>query len=109
MLNHTLSPSEPSAKNLTVDTATAYDYLVDLLSKSQHQQDINALLNALLTDKEQLEIANRIRIFALLQQGLPQREIAERLGVGIATVSRGAKAYHQHDIAQRLPDLKTQF
>ena len=44
-----------------------------------------------------------------MQQGLPQRDIAESLGVGIATVSRGAKAYNQHNIHQLLPDLKDQF
>lgn len=109
MLNNPLAQSQPSAKDLTTDTMLAYDYLVDLLTNTHIQHDIEALLNALLTDKEQLEIANRIRIFALLQQGLPQREIAERLGVGIATVSRGAKAYQQHEIAQRLPNLNTPY
>jgi TrpR family trp operon transcriptional repressor len=28
----------------------------------------------------------------MLEQGMPQRKIAETLGVGIATVSRGARA-----------------
>lgn len=87
----------------------AYAYLINLLCESEQAERTEQLLSALLTEREQLELANRIQIFALLQQGLPQREIAERLGVGIATVSRGAKAYHQHDIAQRLPDLKTHF
>ena len=59
--------------------------------------------------KEQKEIANRIQIFSLFQQGLPQREIAERLGVGIATVSRGAKAYTQHNVDRLLPNLTEKF
>lgn len=95
---------------LTTDSqATAYAYLLDLLSQSADKAFIEQLLTALLTDKEQTEIANRIQIFALLQQGLPQREIAERLGVGIATVSRGAKAYQFNDVANLLPNLKEQF
>ena len=91
------------------DQATAYAYLLDLLSQSNDKAVISQTLTALLTEKEQAEIANRIQIFALLQQGLPQREIAERLGVGIATVSRGAKAYQVNDVANLLPNLKDQF
>ena len=83
----------------------AYDYLVELLSQTDDSDFIREILAALLTEKEQKEIANRIQIFALFQQALPQREIAERLGVGIATVSRGAKVYGQHDINQLLPNL----
>lgn len=48
-------------------------------------------LQALLTPKELSEIPHRIQIIKLLKAGLPQREVAERLGVGIATVTRGAK------------------
>lgn len=87
----------------------AYAYLIELLQTSDNPTYIKQLLSAILTDKELSEIANRIQIFALLQQGLPQREIAERLGVGIATVSRGAKAYQVNDVANLLPNLKEKF
>ncbi|HAO59099.1 MAG TPA: transcriptional regulator, partial [Psychrobacter sp.] len=40
---------------------------------------------------------NRVRIFDLLQQGVTQRAISQQLGVGIATVSRGAKALQRHE------------
>jgi len=59
-----------------------------------------------LTDKEQLEIANRIRIFDALDRGITQREISEKLGVGIATVSRGAKAIQSHDVSALLATLR---
>ncbi|UNU74177.1 Trp family transcriptional regulator [Moraxella nasovis] len=88
---------------------SAHVYLVQLLCENQDPQYIESLLSAILTQKEQAELANRILIFALLQQGLPQREIAERLGVGIATVSRGAKAYQVNDVASLLPNLKERF
>jgi len=35
----------------------------------------------------------------LLARGITQREISELLGVGIATVSRGAKAMQSHDVS----------
>ncbi len=94
---------------MTKPNQSAYDYLIALLCQPTNETHIRLLLSALLTEKEQSELCNRILIFALLQQGLPQREIAERLGVGIATVSRGAKAYHQYDINTLLPNLQTTF
>ena len=49
-------------------------------------------LEALLTPYEQEEVIHRLQIFTLLTKGLSQREIAKKLGVGIATVTRGSKA-----------------
>lgn len=79
--------------------------LIQLISSHADECFLARLFDAILTDKEQAEIAKRLQIFALLQQGLPQREIAERLCVGIATVSRGAKAYQVNDVANLLPNL----
>lgn len=63
-----------------------------LLSKCQSEAQLALLLDALLTSKEKLELNNRIEILRRLGAGQTQREIASALGVGIATVSRGAKA-----------------
>lgn len=93
-------------KNLLNKDTTAYNYLLTLLSKKSDADSINAILDALLTDKEQLELANRLRIFAMLKQGKPQRQISETLGVGIATVSRGAKAYQTHEVSNLLPNIE---
>lgn len=49
-------------------------------------------LRDLLTPSELDEISKRLQIFRLLQSGMPQRQIAEKLGVGIATVTRGSRA-----------------
>ena len=79
-----------------------YHSLLNHLASCHDSTNIGMLLNALLTDKEQFEIANRIRIFDLLERGITQREISEQLGVGIATVSRGAKAMQIHDVSSLL-------
>lgn len=79
-----------------------YHSLVTHLASCTDSSNIEALLSALLTDREQHEIANRIRIFDLLARGVTQREISEQLGVGIATVSRGAKAMQIHDVSALL-------
>ena len=49
-------------------------------------------LRELLTANELLDVAKRLQIFEMLEQGVPQRQIAEKLGVGIATVTRGSNA-----------------
>lgn len=46
----------------------------------------------LLTPAERVELENRLKIFEMLEAGVPQRKIAETLGVGIATVTRGSNA-----------------
>ena len=79
-----------------------YHSLLNHLTSCHDRADIEVLLNALLTGKEQQEIANRIRIFDLLERGATQRDISEQLGVGIATVSRGAKAIQIHDVSALL-------
>ena len=65
--------------------------LVDLLLKQKSREEMQDFLKAILTPKEQDELSKRIKIVKLLKTGVPQREIAYRLGVGIATVTRGAK------------------
>ena len=76
----------------------AYQSLLKHLANCSYSHEIERLLQALLTDKEQQDIANRIRIFDLLNQGITQREVSDQLGVGIATVSRGAKVMQNHDV-----------
>lgn len=87
----------------------SYKTLIQLIENNPNAEFIEKLFDAILTDKEQLELAKRLQIFALLQQGLPQREISERLEVGVATVSRGAKAYQTHQINELLPNLQEIF
>ncbi|MGE6330653.1 Trp family transcriptional regulator [Psychrobacter pacificensis] len=79
-----------------------YHSLLSHLANCTDSAEIEKLLSALLTHKEQHDIANRIRIFDLLDRGITQRDISEQLGVGIATVSRGARAMHSHDVSALL-------
>jgi len=65
-----------------------------------------AVLDCLLSTKELQEIENRLGIFEALDQQIPQREIASTLGVGIATVTRGAQVFKtgQFSILKRYLD-----
>jgi Trp operon repressor len=73
-------------------------------------EDMEAVLTAVLTQKEIEEIENRLQIFEMLSEHIPQRDIAASLGVGIATVTRGARAMRegQFDVlAKHLSNVKT--
>ncbi len=71
---------------------TENDALLDYLLAANDRESMARCLNQLLTPTEHEEIVKRLQIFNMLEAGIPQRKIAEQLGVGIATVSRGARA-----------------
>ena len=66
--------------------------LLDHLLRMRDRASLEKALSDLLTPSELSEICKRLQILRLLEQGVPQREIARRLGVGIATVTRGSRA-----------------
>ncbi|MBU2863356.1 Trp family transcriptional regulator [Reinekea marina] len=71
---------------------TELNQLLDHLLAANSRADMSARLEQLLTPTEFDEVVKRLQILCMLDQGIPQRKIAETLGVGIATVSRGARA-----------------
>lgn len=52
---------------------------------------LHAFLGDILTPAEYRELARRWQIVLLLARGVPQRTIAKRLKVSIATVTRGSR------------------
>ncbi|MCP3888368.1 MAG: transcriptional regulator [Desulfobulbaceae bacterium] len=66
--------------------------LVNHLLAQQEPEEMEKALLRLLTPSERVELSNRLKIFEMLKQGVPQRKIADILGVGIATVTRGSNA-----------------
>ncbi len=69
--------------------------LLNLLVSIDNQDDLEDILNLLLTPNEYEEIITRLQIFKKLQANKPQREISEELGVSIATVTRGSRELQQ--------------
>lgn len=64
--------------------------LVNHLLAQKSEKKMENALRDLLTSSELVDVANRLQIFQMLEEGVPQRQIAEKLGVGIATVTRGS-------------------
>ncbi len=81
----------------------ALKILVEVLLQSVRQaqdeadakEKLENLLRGLLTPSEIQEFAQRIEIVKLLKKGVGQHEIAKKLKVGVATVTRGAKEIKQ--------------
>ncbi|MBT3249941.1 MAG: transcriptional regulator [Candidatus Pacebacteria bacterium] len=68
-----------------------FDELVKALLSIEDKKSMQNFLFGLLTKKELEDLPNRLQIIKMLKEGIPQREIAKKLGVGIATVTRGSK------------------
>jgi TrpR family trp operon transcriptional repressor len=65
--------------------------------KNARPEDSLNLLRTLLTSSEINALAQRLEILDGLASGTPQREISERLKVGIATVTRGSRVWKQEN------------
>ena len=65
--------------------------LAQYLAKKKKPQEVEKFLEAILTPQDLEAIPKRLEIAKMLKQGIPQRDIAEKLGLGIATVTRGSR------------------
>lgn len=65
--------------------------LIEVLLKTKDEEAMRNFLDGILTPKELLEIPTRLKIVKMLKKGIPQHRIAQDLGIGIATVTRGSK------------------
>ena len=68
-----------------------FKLLVQAVLKLKTEKEVFDFLSEILTPQELKQLPTRLEIIKMLEKGLPQREIAKKLGVGIATVTRGAK------------------
>ena len=65
--------------------------LITILLSAKNEKEMENLISGLFSTSEQKDFDNRIKIIKMLKKGMPQHTIAKELGVGVATVSRGAK------------------
>lgn len=62
-----------------------------IISTLNTTKDLDDFLMGILTPGEIEELNNRLDVIKMLTEGRSQREIAKKLNVGIATVTRGSK------------------
>ena len=65
--------------------------LVETFLHMKSSKEMKDFLLGILTPKEIEEISRRLEIIKMLKKGVSQHVIAENLGVGVATVTRGSR------------------
>lgn len=74
-----------------IDDNWRLNELTDVLLGIKSKKELENFLEGILTPKELEEIPMRLQIVKMLKKGTTQHVIAEELGIGIATVTRGSK------------------
>ncbi|KKQ24220.1 MAG: Trp repressor [Candidatus Roizmanbacteria bacterium GW2011_GWC2_37_13] len=65
--------------------------LIESFLKNKTSAEMLDFLKGILTPHEFEKLVTRLQIVKLLKKGLPHQEIARRLKVGVATVTRGSR------------------
>lgn len=65
--------------------------LVRTILNVRGKEEMYNFLQGILTPKELIELPNRLQIIKMLKKGISHHDIAEKLHVGVATVSRGSQ------------------
>ncbi len=74
---------------VSMKEATLEDLIASLL-QAKSKKEMEALVRAILTPQELEELLKRLEIFKQLKKGISQHKIADKIGVGVATVTRGS-------------------
>ena len=64
--------------------------LIEMLLDIQTKEKMYDFLQGILSPKELLELPNRLQIVKMLKRGISHHDIAGKLHVGVATVTRGS-------------------
>lgn len=72
-----------------------FDDFVSLIASIDDTELLQDFLVSITTPRERQELTNRLDIVYRLLDGQSQHKIAKELGVGIATVTRGAREISQ--------------
>lgn len=72
------------------------DFILEIKEKGLNLEELEQYLKVFLTPAEIDAISQRLQIVDLIAKGTAQREISEKLGVGIATVTRGSRMLQEN-------------
>ena len=68
-----------------------YRQLCDVFASIRTAKEADKLLSDMLTPQEIESMAERWQLIQLLAAGVPQREIAKKLGISISKITRGSR------------------
>lgn len=90
-LNINLSGNKKGAGKEESENSKQLDEFMETLLKINSKDKMIDFLEGVLTPKELLELSHRLEIVRMLKRGISQHDIAGKLGVGVATVTRGSR------------------
>ena len=73
------------------------EFLSILIGISSDKKLLDGFFKAILSPREYEEIIHRLQVFKMSFKGFPQRQIASKLKVGLATASRGAREVKEQE------------
>lgn len=79
------------SRNKKESELSCIDDLCSVLCDIRQPEQMKSFLDEILTPAERKDLALRWRLMQMLQQGVPQRQIAARLGISLCKITRGAK------------------
>ncbi len=65
--------------------------IATVLAKTEDSKAIEEFLRSLLTSSEVKEVSSRWELVKLLDEGMSQRKISEKLGLSLCKITRGSK------------------
>lgn len=68
-----------------------FDEFITIIDQTQDRRLLDDFLRGITTTKERSELSRRLEIIKRLLDGQPHHKIAQDLGVGVATVTRGSR------------------
>jgi TrpR family trp operon transcriptional repressor len=76
------------------------DEFIEQVLSYKDKKSLDNFMSAILTPKELEEIPTRLKIIKMLKNGVTQRDISNKLGVGIATITRGSKELQKNSFSE---------
>ena len=65
--------------------------VIDVFTGITDRNQMSRFFTEIFTDAERRDLSKRWELMQQLEQGVPQREIASRLGISLCKITRGAK------------------
>lgn len=73
------------------DSMDKIDEIASVLAESNDKKEIANFLRSLLTEAEASEVSSRWELVKLMNDGMSQRKIADKLGLSLCKITRGSK------------------
>lgn len=81
--------------------------IIDVFAEIADRRTMKRLFAEIFTPAEVKDVALRWRLMTMLHEGIPQREIAHRLGISLCKITRGSRVLKtKHSVSKRVLNHK---